>query len=283
VVLPGGTAVLKADDPLTADMAPLSAGSVTLFALDGGHPVLAAHRDGGKRAVFVRDGTVVLAEGPRELPLVAVDKVPLTHAGRVPFQVENVLAAAGAAWGLGIALETIRAALEKFQPDMHDCPGRCNLLDFNGATVVIDDSHNASALAALVAALDNFPHERRTIVYSAGDGRRDADVVRQGALLGASFDRVILYEDYSASDREAGELATLFRQGLAGAKRAVDVLEIRDHRRAVDAALSLVGPGELVVIQPEDEDIEPTLEIVRALVLREADEESGCFQGIDTN
>jgi hypothetical protein len=37
------------------------------------------------------------------------------------------------------------------------------------------------------------------------------------------------------------------------------------------------------VIQPEDEDIEPTLEIVRALALREATEESGCFQGIDSN
>jgi cyanophycin synthetase len=283
VVLPSGTAVLKADDPLVADMAPLSAGSVILFALDGEHPVMAAHRAEGKRTVFVRDAWVVMAEGLREFRLVPLVKVPLTHGGRVPFQVENVLAAAGAAWGLAIAPETIRTVLEKFQPDMHDCPGRFNLFEFRGATVIIDDSHNTSALAALVTALEHFPHERRTIVYSAGDGRRDSDVVRQGAQLGAAFDRVILYEDYSASDREAGELAALFRQGLAGAKRAAEVLEIRDHRQAVDSALSLAGPGELVVIQPEDEDIEPTLEIVRALALREATAESGCFQGIDTN
>jgi len=38
-----------------------------------------------------------------------------------------------------------------------------------------------------------------------------------------------------------------------------------------------------VVIQPEDEDIEPTLEIMRALSSREAAEESGCFLGIDSN
>ena len=85
----------------------------------------------------------------------------------------------------------------------------------------------------------------------------------------------------STSVRRVHSLA--YRRWLAGAKRALDVLEIRDHRQAVDNALSLVGPGELVVIQPEDEDIEPTLEIVRALALREATEESGCFQGIDTN
>ncbi|MGE5193136.1 MAG: cyanophycin synthetase, partial [Deltaproteobacteria bacterium] len=143
VVLPRGAAVLKADDPLAADMASLSAGSVVFFALDGEHPVMVAHRAEGKRTVFVRDGSVVLAEGLREFPLVAVDRVPLTHGGRVPFQIENVLAAAGAAWGLGVAPETIRATLERFRPDMHDCPGRFNLLAFRSATLIIDDSHNA--------------------------------------------------------------------------------------------------------------------------------------------
>ena len=109
------------------------------------------------------------------------------------------------------------------------------------------------------------------------------DRIRQGQQLGGAFDRVILYEDYSASDREAGEVAALFRQGLAAATRATEILEIRDHKEAVETALGLVADGELLVIQPEDEDIEPTLEIVRALALREATEESGCFQGIDTN
>jgi cyanophycin synthetase len=283
VVLPSGTAVLKADDPLVADMTALSAGGVILFALDGEYPRMAAHRAEGKRTVFVRDGAVVLAEGLRETPLIGVTDVPLTHGGRVPFQIENVLAAAGAAWALGIDPATIRSTFEKFQPDMHDCPGRFNVLEGRGFQVVIDDSHNVSALTALIAALDRFPQERRSVVYSAGDGRRDGDIIRQGELLGAAFDRVILYDDYSASDRAAGELAGLFRQGLAGAKRAVEVLEVRDHRQAVETALSLAGPGDLVVIQPEDEDIEPTLDIVRALVLREATEESGCFQGIDSN
>ncbi len=201
VVLPSGTAVLKADDPLVADMAPLSAGAVILFARDGEHPVMVAHRAQGKRAVFVRDGAVVFSEGMRETPLIAVSRVPLTHGGRVPFQVENVLAASGAAWALDIKADTIRTALESFQPDMHHCPGRFNLLSFRGASVVIDDSHNTSALAALIEALDHFPHDRRTIVYSAGDGRRDADIIRQGEQLGGAFDRVVLYEDYSASDR----------------------------------------------------------------------------------
>jgi len=166
---------------------------------------------------------------------------------------------------------------------MHDCPGRFNLIEVRGVSIVIDDSHNVPALAALCRALDRFPHERRTIVYSAGDGRRDVDIVHQGEQLGAAFDRVILYEDYSAADRDEGELATLFRQGLSDAKRTVEILEVPNHRRAIETALACTAPGELLVIQPEDEDIQPTLEIVRTLAGPETAAASGCFQGVDTH
>jgi len=281
VVLPTGTAILKADDPLVAEMAPLSAGSVIFFAHDGEHPVMLNHRAQGKRAVFVRDGKLVFSEGMAETGLVPIDRVPLTHGGRVGFQVENVLAATAAAWSLGVDFETIRSAVKNFQPDMAHCPGRFNLLAYHGASVVIDDAHNTSALAALISALENFPHERRTIVYSAGDGRRDADIIRQGELLAGAFDRVILYDDFSASDRAAGETAALFRQGLAAG--SAEVLEVPEHRQAIETALSNVAAGELIVIQPDDEDIQPTLDIIRALAVREASEESGCYQGIEGN
>lgn len=275
VVLPGGVAVLKADDPLVAGMASLSAGGVIFFALDGAHPVIVAHREEGKRAVFVRQGMLVLAEGGVETALLALANIPLTHGGRVPFQAENALAATAAAWGLGLSPEAILAGLETFAGDRYDAPGRFNVQQFHGATVIIDDCHNSSALAAVISALDRFPHERRTIVYSAGDGRRDSDVVRQGEQLGSAFDRVILYDDVSASDRAEGELPQLFRQGLVRGGRARQVEEIRSHRQAMSAALELAGPGDLVVIQTEDEDVEPTLDYFETLIHRESTGEPG--------
>ena len=303
VVLPSGTAVLKADDPLVADMAALSAGGVIFFARDGQNAVLAAHRNAGKRAVFVRDGSIILAEGTGEVGtdeggtgkegtgkegtgetvLTTLDEVPLTCGGRVGFQVENVLAAAAAAWALDVPLEAIRSTLHEFRADRRDCPGRFNLIDIDGVDVVVDDSHNSSALAALTAALDNFSHERRTIVYSAGDGRMNAEIIRQGKQLASAFDRVILYDDFSACDRAAGEMAALFRQGMAGGERAVEIFDVGEHRQAIEMALRLAAPGELLVIQPEDEDIERTLDTIRTLRGPEAAEESGCVLGVDGN
>ncbi len=264
VVLATGAAVLKADEPLVAEMAPLSAGSVVFFALDANHPVVAAHRAQGKRAVVVKDGAVVLAEGDSEQVLAPLSAIPLARAGAVGFQVENVLAAVGAAWSLKISPEAMRSALAAFRGDAGDLPGRFNLFEAGGAKVLVDDCHNASALRSLSAALDKLGYSQRAAVYSAGANRRDQDIVRQGEVLAQAFDQVFIYEDPSASDRQPGQITTLLRQGLAKGGRVQKIQEIRGHRQAIEAALNQVKRDELVVVQTEDNGVEPTLAIVRA-------------------
>ena len=73
VVSPKGYAVLNANDPLVVEMAPYCPGGVLFFAIDGNNPVIVRHRSVGGRAVFVRDGQIVLAEGSREETLMSVD------------------------------------------------------------------------------------------------------------------------------------------------------------------------------------------------------------------
>ena len=55
-----------------AELAELCDGDVIFYARRRGPlPVIAAHRAGGERAVFVRDGAIVLAEGGDETALLA--------------------------------------------------------------------------------------------------------------------------------------------------------------------------------------------------------------------
>ncbi len=114
VVLPDGVAVLNADDERVAAMASLCDGAVILFGKDGTAPAIAGHRAQGGRAVFVKDAHIVLADGQTEALLLELALIPLTEGGSIAFQVENVLAAAGAAWALGISPELVRAGLESF-------------------------------------------------------------------------------------------------------------------------------------------------------------------------
>src|SRR5207248_9529009 len=136
------------------EMAPHCPGAVVFFARNGNHPVVTQHRAANGRAAFVRDQYMILAEGSHEIRLAALDRVPLTHGGRIGFQIENALAAAAAAWSLGVPCEQIRAGLETFASDMESAPGRFNLLTVNGAAVIMDYGHNPSSLASLIEALE---------------------------------------------------------------------------------------------------------------------------------
>jgi cyanophycin synthetase len=272
VVSPRGTAVLNATDPLVVNMAGYCAGSVLYFAIDGNHPVIVRHREVEGKALFVRDGVVILAEGASEQSLFDLSRAPLTHSGRIAFEVENTLAAVGAALSLGIPVETILARVESFAADMSKVPGRFNILEINGATCIIDYGHNAHALEAMVRAIDTFPHSRRTAVYSTAGDRRDCDILRMGELLGKAFDRVILYEDHYLRGRAEGEIIALFRQGMAAGDRAQQVEEFRGAVNSVEHALQTAQPGELLLIQADaiDETVDCVRRYVASLIANQA-------------
>ncbi len=253
-VLPSGTAVLNAADPLVAGMAAKCPGSVLYFALDGLHPVMVEHRQTGGRTAFVRNNTLILATGETELTLCSLDQVPLTHNGRIAFQVENTLAAAAAAWAVGVPVETIAQRLSQFASNLHLVPGRFNVFQLNGATVILDYGHNTAALTALISTLDQFTHASRTVVYSTAGDRRDGDMIAQGQLLAASFDRVVLYEDHYRRGRAKGEIIGLFRQGMAGGKRCRETHEVQGAIKAVETALVWAQTGELLLIQADEID-----------------------------
>ncbi|WP_199032651.1 cyanophycin synthetase [Ralstonia sp. ASV6] len=266
VVLKTGVGVLNAADARLVEMAELCDGEVIFFALSGDLPAIAAHRAAGKRAVFVRDGKVVLATGQTEVALADVSAIPLAYAGRVPFQVENVLAAVATGWALGISHELIRAGILTFDVGQVDVPGRFTLFQHNGATIVVDDAHNVSALQALAAALDNFPAERRTLVFGAGVQRRDEDLVAQGKVIGQTFDRVLLCEDASVKRADAqfeSQARALLKQGLQQGGRVAEVV-IEGGKRwdAVETALSQLAAGDLLVLQCDECAIDATVEQV---------------------
>jgi cyanophycin synthetase len=113
VVLPDGAAVLNADDARVASLARLCDGGVLLYALDEQAPPLQSHRAAGGRAVFLRGGDCVLAEGPAETVLTR----PAPLAARAePLAPEALLPAVAAAWAMGIVADLITAGVQTFGP-----------------------------------------------------------------------------------------------------------------------------------------------------------------------
>jgi cyanophycin synthetase len=246
-VAPGGMAVLNAADPIVAGMAENTRGDVTFFAQDGTHPVMSMHRAQGRRVVFVEDGHLVAAEGKVEHK-VPLSGVPLTRGGVIGFQVENVMAAVAAAWAVNIPWDAIRTGLATFMGESDNAPGRFNVFDYRGATVIADYGHNPDAIAALVSAVESLPAERRLVLISGAGDRRDEDIRQQTQILGAAFDEVLLYQDQCQRGREDGEVIGLLREGLAGATRTSHVEEINGEFIAIDRTLSRLTDGDLALI-----------------------------------
>jgi len=247
-IAPDGMAVLNAADPIVAKMTENCPGAVTFFAADRHHPVMATHNARGKRVVYIEDNSIVAAERCVVVERIALDEVPLTRKGLIGFQVENAMASVAAAWALGLEWKMIRAGLNSFGSDVQTVPGRFNVFNYRGATVIADYGHNPDAILALVRAVQAMPTQRRMVVISGAGDRRDQDIRRQTEILGDNFDEILLYQDQCQRGREDGEVLDLLRQGLVHAKRASKVEEIRGEFLAVDAALARLKPGDLCLI-----------------------------------
>ncbi|WP_066702333.1 cyanophycin synthetase [Curvibacter delicatus] len=242
-----GMAVLNATDPIVAGMAAHCRGAVTFFGMDRNHAVMATHLAQGRRAIYVDNGQLVAAEGTTQHRIALAD-VPLTLQGTIGFQVENVMAAVGAAWGLGLDWALVRQGLASFVNDSDNAQGRFNLFHYRGATVIADYGHNPDAMLALVRAVEAMPAKRRSVVISGAGDRRDEDIREQTRILGDAFDEVVLYQDACQRGRADGEVLALLREGLEGAKRTREMQEIHGEFLAIDLAMDKLCEGDLCLI-----------------------------------
>jgi cyanophycin synthetase len=248
-----GYAVLNAADPIVAAMAANCPGEIIFFAADRHNPLMTSHRAQGQRVVYVENAELVAAQGAFEhrIPL---SQIPITRNGAIGFQLENVMAAVAAAWAVNTAWPAIDAGLRSFANDSDNAPGRFNIFDYRGATLIADYGHNPDAMLALVSAVDTMPARRRMVVISGAGDRRDEDIREQTRILGEVFDEVLLYQDQCQRGREDGEVIALLREGLQGAKRTREIREIRGEFVAIDTALANIKEGDLCLILVDQVD-----------------------------
>ncbi len=247
VVPERGFAVLNAADPIVADMAPACPGAVIFFARDPDNVVLKEHYVRGQYVVFTDETGIVLA-GKNDKHHFAFADIPLTLGGLIGFQIENAMAAIAGAFALGIGIDTIRQGLQTFVNDALNTPGRFNMFDYQGATLIADYGHNPDAMLALVSAVEKMPAGRRFVVVSGAGDRRDQDIRQQTEILGEVFDEVILYQDQCQRGRADGEVLKLMQEGLENAGRASRIDEVHGEFAAIDLALARLKSGDLCLI-----------------------------------
>ncbi|HQU79138.1 MAG TPA: cyanophycin synthetase [Azonexus sp.] len=114
VVLPGGHAVLNAEDELVADFAELCDGEVIFFACDPANPVLTTHLAAGKRGVTVVDNRIVLRAGGDEIRLCRLIDAPYIGKAKSPKKIANMLAGVAAGWALDLSQDVLSTGIKTF-------------------------------------------------------------------------------------------------------------------------------------------------------------------------
>jgi cyanophycin synthetase len=244
-----GWVVLNGDDPRTFAMRLGVDASVCLFSRDPASPSLRTVLNDGGRAVTLIDGTVtVLGTRAEPDPLVAVVDVPMTLSGLSHVNVENALAAVGAGLGVGLPRTAVVEGLRSFQPDPADNPGRMNVYDLDGVTVVVDLAHNEAGVRALLEVLGGLRKPGASVRLVMGTpGDRTDEIIRAVAELGArgSDQVVISHKEQYLRGRDSEELAAMLREAAA----EVGVLDVPVHPTELAGLRSLVGqagPGDAI-------------------------------------
>ena len=133
--------------------------------------------------------------------------------------------------------------LRSFRPGPEDNPGRMNVYELDGVTVVVDLAHNEAGVTALLEVLPGCgaPGRRRCGWWSAP---RATAPTRSSAAWARSAARgadqvVIAHKEHYLRGRDAEELAGLLREGAA----AVGVHDVPVHPTELAGLQALVDRG----------------------------------------
>ena len=154
-----------------------------------------------------------------------------------------------------VPADVIRARAESFTADMDKVPARFNMLEIQGATVIVDYGHNADALAALDSGDGQVPapaadlrlqRRRATAATATSSARAKCWAMRSTRW---SCTRTTTSAAAPKARSSASSAAAWTK-----ARAAKQIDEIRGADAAVEFALRRAQPGDLILVQADTVD-----------------------------
>ena len=247
-VLPGGYAILNADDDLVYDMRRTVECNVALFSMDENNPrIKALQRLNGITAIY-ENGFVTICRGEWKMRLMKAENIPLTYGGKAKFMIQNVLAAVLTTHVQGISIEDMKAALETFIPSAAQTPGRLNLFEFNDFTILLDYAHNPAGMRALKAFTDELEATVKVGIIAGIGDRRLEDNNEMGSIAAEMFDEIIIRQDKQLRGKTEEELIKMLNDGIKMKDPNKKTTIIPSEKEAIKYAVKNAVKGSLIVL-----------------------------------
>ena len=228
MVEPDGVCIVNADDPYGDAMARASRAAVWTYGIDRPARI---HAEGLSLTPRGTGMTVVWPDGrvPVALPL----------PGR--FNVSNALAAFAVGLSRGVPPETMRRVLEA-TPGV---PGRFEPVDEGQPfAVIVDYAHTPDSLEQVLRLSAEISSGRRIVVFGCG-GDRDRT---KRPIMGRIGTTLADYAIFTSDNPRGEDPEAILREIEAGVPGARNYASEADRRVAIEDAIALARPGDVVVI-----------------------------------
>lgn len=225
-VRPGGVEVVNADDPAWLGLPPKEhlrriwfgrAASATVRAME------VEQGPEGSQATFIFDGTAVSV------------RIPLLG----DFNVSNALAAAAAAWGVGLGPSEIAARLAA-APQV---PGRLELLVASDYRILRDYAHTPDALERAIGVVRPLTRKRLIVLFGAGGDRDRTKRPAMGRAVVQGADLAIVTSDNPRME-DPERIIDDIELGMEPHRH----LRIADRHEAITRAVALLEPGDVLLL-----------------------------------
>ncbi|WP_405106104.1 UDP-N-acetylmuramoyl-L-alanyl-D-glutamate--2,6-diaminopimelate ligase [Micromonospora sp. NBC_01405] len=178
------------------------------------------------------------AHGPDGLTVPAGVALPGRH------NVANALLAIAVLVAAGVDAETAAAGVAA----CGGVPGRLELVSTAGPVRgVVDYAHKTDAIVAALAALRELSAGRLICVIGAGGDRDRGKRPAMGAAAAQGADMVLVTDDNPRTE-DPGAIRAEVLAGAYGAGTPARIVEVAGRRAAIDEAVRLAAPGDVVAV-----------------------------------
>jgi UDP-N-acetylmuramoyl-L-alanyl-D-glutamate--2,6-diaminopimelate ligase len=236
MVEPDGVSIVNADDPHGEAMAQASRAPVWTYGVEHG-----CGGFGGARMHIRAEGLSITPHGTRFVVAWPGGSRPLALPLPGRFNVSNALAAFAVGLSRGLPPETIQRALET-APGV---PGRFEPVDEGQPfAVIVDYAHTPDSLEQVLRLAAGIASGRRIVVFGCG-GDRDRT---KRPIMGRIGTTLADYAVFTSDNPRSEDPQAILREIEAGAGGARNFRTEADRRRAIEEAIALAKPGDVVVI-----------------------------------
>ncbi|MBU3189650.1 hypothetical protein K9O30_07110 [Clostridium bowmanii] len=257
-----GYVVINGDDKASINILHRFKSKLIIFSMDKNNEIMQVNIKNGGYGIYIDEDYIIVQKNTNVEKLININNIGITMKGLLKFNIENAMAACGAAIGLGIDYDIVVQGLMSFYSDENQNPGRFNQYFVNDVMVILDYGHNIASYKAVFSALKNIEHNKLIGVIGAPGDRLDSFILEVGKYAGENLDFIFIKDNEDKRGRAKGEVANIIEKGVLKSNfHSSNINKISEESEAFKAALDFAQPKDIIIIFIENP--KPFIDIMR--------------------